>query len=131
MKLSEFLKEVDGTEEDIINYSGEEALEAVRENGYALQYVQYQTPEICLEAVRENGLALQYVHNQTPEICLEAVKKDGHALQYVQDQTPEICLAAVKQNGYALSYVDKSIFDEETVTIELTQEQLDKIKHLI
>lgn len=39
MKLDEFLKEVDGRESDIINYSGKEALEAVKRNGYALKYV--------------------------------------------------------------------------------------------
>ena len=38
-----------------------------------------------LEAVKQNGFALQYVKEQTPEICLEAVKEDGYALQYVRD----------------------------------------------
>jgi hypothetical protein len=109
MKLSDFLKEVNRSEEDIINYSGEEAL----------------------EAVKKNGSSLKYAHNQTLEICLEAVREDGLALQYIHEQTPEICLAAVKQTSWALQFVDKSIFDEETVTIELTKEQLNKIKHLI
>jgi hypothetical protein len=52
---------------------------------------------ICLEAVKQDGLALQYVKNQTPEICLEAVKQDGLALKFVENKTPEICLEAVKQ----------------------------------
>jgi hypothetical protein len=29
------------------NLEGKEALEVVKQNGYALQYVQTQTPEIC------------------------------------------------------------------------------------
>ena len=37
----------------------------------------------CLEAVKRNGYALQYVKEQTEAICLEAVKEDGYALQYV------------------------------------------------
>ena len=37
-----------------------ESLEAAKEDGYALQYVQNQTEEICLEAVRQYGDALQY-----------------------------------------------------------------------
>ena len=45
-----------------------------------------------LEAVKQDGWALQYVKEQTPEICLEAVKQDGYALRYVKKQTPEICL---------------------------------------
>ena len=39
----------------------------------------------CLEVVKQNGYALQYVKEQTPEICLEAVKEDVRALQYVKD----------------------------------------------
>jgi len=33
----------------------------------------YQTEAEALAAVNQNGYALQYVHNQTPEICLAAV----------------------------------------------------------
>jgi hypothetical protein len=39
-----------------------------------------------LEAVKENGCALQYVQNQTDAICLEAVKQTGYAVKFVQDQ---------------------------------------------
>ena len=56
----------------------------------------------CLEAVKRDGYALQYVKEQTPEICLEAVKTDGYALQYVKEQTKDICLEAVKTDGLAL-----------------------------
>lgn len=46
---------------EIISYKGEEALEKVKESGYNLQNVKEQTHEICLEAVRQNGDALRYV----------------------------------------------------------------------
>jgi hypothetical protein len=72
-------------------------LEAVKQNGHALQYVKKQTPELCLEAVKQNGFALQYVKEQTPEICLEAVRQNERALYYVKEQTPEIIKAA-KEN---------------------------------
>ena len=64
-------------------YDENDCLEAVKQDGHALQFVKEQTPEICLEAVKQNGLALQYVIEQTPEICLEAVRQDGLALKYV------------------------------------------------
>lgn len=35
------------------NLEGEQALEAVMQDGYALKYVRDQTEEICLEAVRK------------------------------------------------------------------------------
>ena len=82
-------------------------LEAVRNNGYALKFVQEQTPELCLEAVRNNGLTLRYVQEQTQEICLEAVRKNGWALEFVKEQTPEICLEAVRNNGWALQFVQE------------------------
>ena len=40
-----------------------------------------------LEAVIQNGQALQFVKEQTNEICLEAVKQDRNALQFVKEQT--------------------------------------------
>ena len=33
-------------------------LEMVQQNGYALEYVKEQTPEICLAAVQKNGWAI-------------------------------------------------------------------------
>ena len=45
------------------NLSGKEALEAIKNDGYALAYVKEQTLEICLEAVKKNGDALQYVNS--------------------------------------------------------------------
>jgi regulator of extracellular matrix RemA (YlzA/DUF370 family) len=90
---------------DIINQTDELCIEAVKNNGMALQFVKNQTPEICLLAVKENGMALQFVINQTHEICLSAVKQNGMALQFVINQTHEICLSAVKGNGMALQFV--------------------------
>ena len=45
----------------------------------------WNDPKYCLEAVKQNGHALEYVKEQTPEICLEAVKEDGYALRFVKD----------------------------------------------
>ena len=104
----ELVKELEDIKKEYIEFDCTDrdvCLEAVKKNGFALQYVKNQTPDICLEAVKQNGLALRYVKEQTPEICLEAVKEDGEALQFVKNQTPDICLAAVKQTGYALAYV--------------------------
>ncbi len=94
------------------NQTPEMCLEAVKQNGGALEYVnkELQTPEMCMEAVKENGYALKYVKEQTPEMCMEAVKQNGRALGYVKEQTPEICMEAVRQNKYSIDFVkDKSM----------------------
>jgi len=102
--LTEFLKEVNWKEEDIMNYEWEDALRRVKQNWYALQYI----------------------HNQTEEICIEAVKQDWDALKYVHNQTEAICIEAVRQNQSALQYVNKSIFEKEIkeYTMEQLQEKL-------
>ena len=56
MKLDEYLSAVGGSEDSIISYSGDDAIDRVRKNGYALRYVHEQTREICLEAVVVPGL---------------------------------------------------------------------------
>ena len=38
----------------------------------------WNDPQYCLEAVKEDGLALGFVENQTSEICLEAVSWLGN-----------------------------------------------------
>ena len=38
---------------------------------------------VALEAVKRNGDALQYVKDQTEAVALEAVKRNGYALRYV------------------------------------------------
>ena len=69
------------------NWSNEKfCLQAVKQNGWTLQYVENQTEEICLEAVKENGYALKFVKNQTGEICLQAVKECSSALEFVKNQ---------------------------------------------
>ena len=65
------------------NLSDAENIEAVKRNGYALQYVKDQTEQVCIEAVKRNGFALRYVKEQTEQVCIEAVKEDGDALRYV------------------------------------------------
>jgi len=105
--------------------AGKEALEAVKQDGYALRYVKDQTEEICIEAVKQYGNALQFVKDQTEEICLEAVKQYGNALQYVKDQTEEICIEAVKQYRYALQYVNSKFFIVDNLSGKEVEVKLD------
>ncbi len=124
--LTEFLKEVNWKEEDIINYKWEDALRRVKQHWDALRFVHNQTEEICIEAVKQNWYALKYVNNQTEAICIEAVKTNWYALQYVLLQTEAICIEAVKQEWDALKFVNKSIFKKEIkeYTMEQLQEKL-------
>jgi hypothetical protein len=80
---------------------------AIKEDGYAIQYVTLQTQELKLAAVTQNGWALEFIDKQSPDICRAAVEEYGMALSLVKDKTTALCLKAVKNYGMALQYVDK------------------------
>ena len=63
------------------NLTGVQAMEAVKQNGYALQYVQTQTEAICMEAVKQNGCALQYVQKDIFTKHLVEVTIDGEQFE--------------------------------------------------
>lgn len=50
-----------------------------------------EKPANDLEAVKQNGRALEYVREQTPELCMEAVKQNGRALRFVQTEFISEC----------------------------------------
>jgi len=88
----------------------------------ALQYV--KTIPICsamaLEAVKQNGMALQYVKNTTPnylEICMEAVKQYPLAIQYVnkQNQTAEMIKYFFKKDNVIVNYVNPSFINKISI----------------
>ncbi len=99
-----FIKSIEKLE-NFFDKNPELCMKYVKQDAYALKYVQNQTPELCLAAVKQNSLALQFVQNQTQKICMTAIKQDGLTLQYVKNQTPKLCMEAVKRDGYALKYV--------------------------
>jgi len=39
--------------------------------------------DYCMAAVKQSGWALEFVKKQTPELCMAAVTKNGRALEYV------------------------------------------------
>ena len=63
MKLRDFKAKYKALSEKK-NLQGKEAMEAVKQDGLALQYVKEQTEAICIEAVKQNGYALQYVDSR-------------------------------------------------------------------
>lgn len=58
-------------------------LKKVTQNGYALEFVKIQTPELCLTPVKQDRMTLKFIKKQTSGICIESVTKNGSALQFV------------------------------------------------
>lgn len=92
-----------------------EALETVKQDGYALNYVpvKFRTIEICMEAVKQNGYALLYVpeENITAAVCYEAFKQNTCMLRYIPEEfiTVQMCLDAFKSRSY-----DGMFFEEDS-----------------
>ena len=82
MNINDYRNEWDGLRIKR-NLVGENALEAVRQDGHMLLYVKEQTEEICLEAVRRSKYALQYVEssmfssNDATVEAIELLKSKG------------------------------------------------------
>ena len=97
-----------------INWSDKnEVLEAVRSNGFFLQYTYNfrNDKEVVLEAVKQDGSAFQFACNEfksNPSIVMEAVKLDGEdhshqfglalTYQYLKEYSKAIesCLKAIQ-----------------------------------
>ena len=66
----------------------------------------YQTEEMKKEAVKSNGFAIEYIENPTEEMKLLAVKQNGWAIEYIKNPSAQVQLAAVKQNNFAIKYIE-------------------------
>ena len=75
--------EKDGVKYEVVRVVEETKRVVIAGLGDVTDYEQWYDYKKCLEAVKRNGYALQYVKEQSKDICLEAVKQDGYALRYV------------------------------------------------
>ncbi len=119
----------------IENPSEELKLEAIKQTGHAIQYIQNPSEELKLEAVKKNGHALKWVNNPTEEIKLEAVKQEGRSIQYINNPSEELKLEAIKQNGNAIQYIENPTEDmklnaikQDRYSIEFIQDPSEELQ---
>jgi len=92
-------------------------LEAVRNNGIALRFVETKTMKLWEEAVKSNGEIIEYLpyRPELKELFLQAFRSKGKALRHLEtaQRTRVFCLEAVKSDGEALEFVpnNKKTFD--------------------
>ncbi|CAI3959076.1 unnamed protein product, partial [Commensalibacter papalotli (ex Botero et al. 2024)] len=43
-----------------------------------------------LEAVKNDGYSIQYIHNPSEAVQLEAVKNDGYSIQYIHNPSEAV-----------------------------------------
>jgi hypothetical protein len=98
-------------------------MEAIKQNGYTIEFVKNKTNDMYIAAVQQNEHVLCYIIEQTEEICLEAVKETGEALEHVKNKTYKICMAAIKQSADSLKHV-KNRTDSQNQITELCYREL-------
>ncbi|HBF2930538.1 hypothetical protein NBN67_19205 [Clostridioides difficile] len=96
-------------------------LKIAMENGIYLKCIKNQDYRVCIEALKENGRALEYVRcdsmilleEEIKQICLTAVRKNGDSIKYINwnklnlktEDIMEICIEAVKRNRWAFKNI--------------------------
>ena len=65
-------------------------LEKVKKDGWALEFVQEQTPELCLAAVKKDKVAIMYVSKKFDFLFQKKFKK--MSLKEIRAEVPELFL---------------------------------------
>ena len=80
-------------------------LAAVRQNGYAIEYIKNPSETVQLAAVRENGYAIKYIRDPSEAVQIAAVQKYGTAIKFIRDPSEAVQLAAVRQYADAIRFI--------------------------
>jgi hypothetical protein len=103
---------------DLNSMSELEQIAAVKQNGWAIEYIQNSSLRVQLAAVNQNGYAIEYIDNPSEQVQLAAVKQNGWAIEYIQNSSLEVQLAAVQQNGGAIGYIPNPVLEVQLAAVE-------------
>ena len=76
--------------------SKEEILGVLKENPWFVKDVDNE--EIQLEVVKQNGYAITYINNPSEDVQLAAVKENGYAIKYINNPCKSV-LDYIKLNN--------------------------------
>ena len=62
-------------------------------------------PIIAMAAVKQSGYAIQFITNPSEAVQLAAVNKNGYSMQFIKNPSEAVQLAAVNKNGYTIQYI--------------------------
>jgi hypothetical protein len=104
----------------------------VQTYGLTIQYIINKgiipSEKVQLEAVKQNGSAIHYIENPSEKLQLAAVKRDGSAIYYIENPSEKVQIAAVNQNGWAIYHIKNP---SEKVQLAAVKESYEAIIHII
>ena len=93
----------------------QEQLKAVKEEGYAIQFIHNPSEAVQIEAVKQNGNTIQFIHNPSESVQMETVIENGYNIQWIHNPSEAVQIEAVKQNGNAIQYFKQAWLKDITV----------------
>ena len=81
------------------------AMAAIKQNGYAIQYIKNPSEAVQLAAIKGVWAAIKYIKNPSEAVQLAAVKQNGYAIQYIKNPSEAVQLAAIKGVWAAIKYI--------------------------
>lgn len=103
-------------------------LTAVNSDGLVLKYIPHEKrPEfVKLAAVKQHGYAIQFINNPSQTVCLEAVKSKGHAIQFIKNPAHEICEQAINTRSDSIFLIPT-----EYITLKLCETAIKKNPNIV
>lgn len=90
---------------EFMNYSSELIKYAIKKNGLALKFVKKKDLKTIKDAISQNVFALDYVEYPRNFLTSYAFRVSGLGLKYLENPTYDQCLDAVKRNPYSIEFV--------------------------
>jgi hypothetical protein len=82
---------------DLENDNEKELLEAVKQNGFAIQFIKNPSEALKMAAVKQNGFAIQFIKNPSEAVQKAAVQQAGYAIKFINNPSEAVKKAALKQ----------------------------------
>lgn len=76
-----------------------EQLEAVKEDGYNIRYINNPSEKVQLAAVKQNAEVISYIHNPSEEVQLSVIKKDPLTIQYIHNPSEKVIKYLIVHNA--------------------------------
>ena len=123
--------------------SKEKQLELIKNNPFAIDYINNPSEDLQLEVIKQNGYAIEYINNPTEKVQLEAVREIITSIRYINNPTDKVIQELIEKIDidntcnfkYILRFLENDLKEEreeQTIKLyELKNMTLEQIKELL
>ena len=104
-------------------------LAAVKQDGYAIQYIKNPSEEMQLAAVTQSGHVIRWIKNPSEAVQLAAVTENSYAIRCIENPTEKVQLIAVRQDGCAIEFIKNPSEAVQLAAVEQTGLAIRDIKN--